>query len=51
MPVPPGCAFLIDPVPDDVFGLEDFGEEARAMARTAQEFVEREVVPRLGEIE
>jgi alkylation response protein AidB-like acyl-CoA dehydrogenase len=51
MPVPPGCAFLIDPVPDDVFVLEDFGEEARAMARTAQEFVEREVIPRLGEIE
>ena len=51
MPVPSGCAFLIEPVPDDVFVLEDFGEEARAMARTAQEFVDREVVPRLGEIE
>ena len=51
MPVPSGCAFLIDPVPDDVFVLEDFGEEARAMARTAQEFVDREVIPRLGEIE
>jgi alkylation response protein AidB-like acyl-CoA dehydrogenase len=51
MPVPPGCAFLIDPVPEDAFVLEDFGEEARAMARTAQEFVDREVVPRLGEIE
>jgi alkylation response protein AidB-like acyl-CoA dehydrogenase len=51
MPVPSGCAFLIEPVPDDVFVLEDFGEEARAMARTAQEFVDREVIPRLGEIE
>ena len=51
MPVPSGCAFLIEPVPDDVFVLEDFGEEARAMARTAQEFVDREVVPRLAEIE
>ncbi len=51
MPVPRGCAFLIEPVPDDVFVLEDFGEEARAMARTAQEFVDREVIPRLGEIE
>ena len=51
MPVPPGCAFLIEPVPEDVFVLEDFGEEARAMARTAQEFVDREVIPRLGEIE
>jgi len=51
MPVPSGCAFLIEPIPDDVFVLEDFGEEQRAMARTAQEFVDREVVPRLGEIE
>ena len=51
MPVPSGCAFLIEPVSDDVFVLEDFGEEARAMARTAQEFVEREVIPRLGDIE
>ena len=51
MPVPPGCAFLIEPVPDDVFVLEDFGEEARAMARTAEEFVDREVLPRLDEIE
>jgi alkylation response protein AidB-like acyl-CoA dehydrogenase len=51
MPVPAGCAFLIEPVPDEVFVLEDFGEEARAMASTAQEFVEREVIPRLGEIE
>ena len=51
MPVPPGCAFLIEPVPDDVFVLEDFGEEQRAMARTAEEFVDREVIPRLDEIE
>jgi len=51
MPVASGCAFLIEPVPDDVFVLEDFGEEARAMAHTAQEFVDREVMPRLGEIE
>jgi alkylation response protein AidB-like acyl-CoA dehydrogenase len=51
MPVPAGCAFLIEPVPEDVFVLEDFGEEARAMARTAEEFVDREVLPRLGEIE
>jgi alkylation response protein AidB-like acyl-CoA dehydrogenase len=46
-----GCAFLMDPVPDDVFALEDFSEEQRAMARTAEEFVDREVVPRLAEIE
>ena len=49
MPAPAGCAFLIEPVPDEVFVLEDFGEEARAMASTAQEFVDREVIPRLVE--
>jgi alkylation response protein AidB-like acyl-CoA dehydrogenase len=51
MSVARGCAFLIDPIPDEVFVLEDLGEEARAMARTAEEFVEREVLPRLAEIE
>jgi alkylation response protein AidB-like acyl-CoA dehydrogenase len=48
---PSGCAFLIEPVPDWVFTKEDFTEEQRAMARTAEEFVEREVLPRAGEIE
>jgi len=51
MTVPRGCAFLMDPVPDDVFALEDFGPEQRAMARTAEEFIDREVTPRLAEIE
>ena len=51
MPVPSGCAFLIDPVPEDVFTLEDFSDEQRAMARTAEEFMDREVVPRVAEIE
>ncbi len=51
MPVPAGAAFLIDPVPEDVFTPEDFSDEQRAMARTAEEFIDREVVPRLAEIE
>src|SRR5262245_48225176 len=51
MPTPAGCAFLIEPVPEDVFSFEDFSEEQRAMARTAEEFVDREVMPRLSEIE
>ncbi len=51
MAISRGCAFLIDPVPEDVFTLEDFSEEQRAMARSAEEFVDREVVPRLAEIE
>ena len=46
-----GAAFLIEPVPEDVFTPEDVGDERRAMARTAEEFIEREVVPRLAEIE
>jgi len=51
MVVTRGCAFLMDPVPDDVFALEDFSPEQRAMARTAEEFIDREVTPRLAEIE
>ena len=51
MPVPAGCAFLIEPVPEDVFSFEDFSEEQREMARTAEQFVDREVMPRLAEIE
>ena len=46
-----GAGFLIDPVPEDVFTPEDLGDERRAMARTAEEFIDREVVPRLAEIE
>jgi alkylation response protein AidB-like acyl-CoA dehydrogenase len=48
---PAGCSFLIDPVPDWVFSKEDFSEEQRAMAHTAEAFVEREVLPRAAEIE
>jgi alkylation response protein AidB-like acyl-CoA dehydrogenase len=51
MPIPAGCAFLIEPVPEDVFSFEDFSDEQREMARTAEQFVDREVMPRLAEIE
>jgi alkylation response protein AidB-like acyl-CoA dehydrogenase len=51
MTATPGASFLIDPVPDDVFTPEDFSDEQRAMARTAEEFIDREVVPRVAEIE
>lgn len=51
MPVPGGCAFLIEPVPEKIFTKEDFTDEQREMARTAGAFLEREVLPRLPEIE
>jgi len=51
MATPSGAAFLIDPVPDEVFTPEAFSDERRAMARTAEAFIDREVVPRLAEIE
>jgi alkylation response protein AidB-like acyl-CoA dehydrogenase len=51
MAVPAGSAFLIEPVPTALVSLEDFGEEQLSMARTASEFIDREVAPRLAEIE
>ena len=51
MTVPVGSAFLIEPVPEEIFTPEDFTEEQRAMARTAEEFVDREVIPRIAELE
>lgn len=51
MPAALGAAFLIDPLPEEVFTPEDFSDEARAMAHTAEQFIDREVVPRLAEIE
>ncbi len=51
MSVPVGSAFLIEPIPDEIFTPEDFTEEQRAMARAAEEFVDREVMPRIAEIE
>jgi alkylation response protein AidB-like acyl-CoA dehydrogenase len=51
MPPTAGAGFLIEPIPDDTFVPEDFSDEQRAMARSAEEFVEREVIPRLDEIQ
>lgn len=51
MSVPVGSAFLIDPIPEDIFTQEDFTEQQRAMARTAEEFIDNEVIPRIAEIE
>jgi alkylation response protein AidB-like acyl-CoA dehydrogenase len=51
MPPTAGAGFLIEPIPDDTFVPEDFSDEQRAMARSAEEFVDREVIPRLDEIQ
>jgi alkylation response protein AidB-like acyl-CoA dehydrogenase len=46
-----GGSFLIeDRAPDDVFTPEDFSEEQRMIGDTAQEFMEKEMAPRLPEI-
>jgi alkylation response protein AidB-like acyl-CoA dehydrogenase len=47
-----GGSFLIEQrLPDEVFTPEDLSDQHRLIAQTAQEFVDREVVPRLKEIE
>ena len=47
-----GGSFLIDTVsPDDVFTPEDFSEEHRMIAETAEQFIENEVVTRIDELE
>lgn len=47
-----GGSFLIESVsPDDVFTPEDFTEEHRMIADTAEQFIENEVVPRIDELE
>jgi len=47
-----GGSFLIESrSPDQVFTPEDLTDEHRLIAQTAQEFVEKEIVPRLAEIE
>ena len=51
MPVPGGCAFLIEPIPEKIFTKEDFTDEQREMARTAEAFIEGDVLPFLPEIE
>lgn len=47
-----GGSFLIEEVSlEDVFTPEDFTEEHRMIAETAEQFVENEVVPRIEELE
>jgi alkylation response protein AidB-like acyl-CoA dehydrogenase len=47
-----GGAFLIeDLTPDEIFTPEDFTEEHRMIAETTRQFVDNEVVPRIGELE
>ena len=50
MPVPGGCAFLIEPIPEKIFTKEDFTDEQREMARTAEAFIEGDVLPFLPDI-
>jgi alkylation response protein AidB-like acyl-CoA dehydrogenase len=51
-PVVKGGSFLIEePAPSDVFTPEDFTEEHRMIAQTAEEFVMNEVVPHEQELE
>src|SRR5487761_2363597 len=47
-----GGSWLIgDTSPQDVFTPEDFSEEQQLMARTAEEFMDQEVVPRSEDLE
>ena len=47
-----GGSFLIESIsPEDVFTPEDFTEEQRMIAATAEQFMENEVVPRIEEME
>jgi alkylation response protein AidB-like acyl-CoA dehydrogenase len=47
-----GGAFLIeDRTPDEIFTPEDFTEEHRMIAETTRQFVDNEVIPRIGELE
>src|SRR5262245_4114917 len=50
-PSPKGGSFLIeDLAPEDIFTPEDINEEQRMFARTAEEFLRKEVIPREEEI-
>jgi alkylation response protein AidB-like acyl-CoA dehydrogenase len=50
-PSPKGGSFLIeDRAPEDIFTPEDISEEQRMFARTAEEFLRKEVIPREDEI-
>ncbi len=47
-----GGAFLLEsPKPEEIFTLEDFTEEHRAIAKTTEEFWAQEVAPHLEEIQ
>jgi len=47
-----GGSFLIESrAPEEVFTPEDITEEHRLIAQTAREFMDKEIVPRLNEIE
>jgi alkylation response protein AidB-like acyl-CoA dehydrogenase len=47
-----GGAFLIeDRTPEEVFTPEDFTEEHRMIAETTRQFVDKEVIPRIDELE
>jgi alkylation response protein AidB-like acyl-CoA dehydrogenase len=46
-PLPKGGSFLIeDRAPEEIFTPEDISEEQRMFARTAEEFLRKEVIPR-----
>jgi alkylation response protein AidB-like acyl-CoA dehydrogenase len=50
-PSPKGGGFLIeDLAPEDIFTPEDITEEQRMFARTAEEFLRKEVIPREDDI-
>ncbi|HEV2234813.1 MAG TPA: acyl-CoA dehydrogenase family protein [Terriglobia bacterium] len=47
-----GGSFLIEPrLPEEIFTPEDLTDQHRLIARTAQEFVDQEIVPRIQEME
>ncbi len=47
-----GGSFLLDDVlPDEIFTPEDFDSEQQMYAKTARDFIEKEVLPRSAEIE
>ena len=50
-PSPRGGSFLIEErAPEDIFTPEDISEEQRMFARTAEEFLRKEVIPREDQI-
>lgn len=47
-----GGAFILEEIsPDEVFTPEDFTEEQRMFAKTTEDFIETEIMPRMKEIE